>query len=100
MDHGRLTVADCGTGTPAAGGISNRLKISAPSITQPYGSIMMATAADWSDAYIPGSTAVLCDQVGHRFDADGSLIFTVTSNVTDASVSLEHYPRWHTNAAS
>lgn len=101
MDEGRLTVLDCGTGTPAVGSIHNRLRVTAPSLETPNGRIEVATAADWSDAITPNSDKVLCDQVGHRFDADGSLIFTVTAGPsTAASVSLEHYPRWHSNAGT
>lgn len=98
MDRGRLTVLDCGTGTPSAGTIHNRLRVSAPSLTASFGRVEVATSADWSDAFTPDASEVLCDQTGHRFDPDGSSIFTVTSGTTDAAVSLEHYPRWHSNA--
>lgn len=100
MDLGRLTVVDCGNGTPATGTVSNRLKISAPSVAQPYGAITTATSPDWSDAHTPAAASVICNQTGHRFNPAGSAIFTVTSEVVDASVSFEHYPRWHTSAAT
>lgn len=101
MDKGRLTVVDCGTGTPAAGTAHNRLIVSAPSLDRPNGDLVVGTAADFSDVYAPLSSKVTCNQVGHRFNPDGgSSIFTVTTGTTDAQVSLEHYPRWHTNAAS
>ncbi len=41
---------------------------------------------------------VLCHQVSHLYDAAGSMIHTVTSGAQNPSVSLEHYPRWHSNA--
>lgn len=100
MDKGRLTVVDCGTGTPLATSVHNRLRIDAPSIDEPNGAIMIGTASDWSDTYVPTAPKVPCDQVGHRFDPEGALIFTVTAGVADASVSLEHYRRWHTHAGS
>lgn len=99
MDEGCLTVVDCGTGTPAAGTVANRLKITASSLDDPYGSILTGSAADWSDTYAPPTARILCDQTSHRFDPDGSNIFTVTTGTLDASVSLEHYRRWHTHAA-
>lgn len=97
MDKGRLTVLDCGTGTPTVGSISNRLRITAPSLAEPFGSIMVGVASDWSNAHTPAASTVLCNQTGHRFEPAGSTVFTVTSGPTDASVSLEHYPRGHTN---
>lgn len=101
MDKGRLTVVDCGTGTPAVGTIHNRLRVTAPSLDAPFGQIEVGTAADWSDAFTPDAANVALDQTGHRFDSDGgSSIFTVTSGTTDASVSFEHYPRWHSNAGT
>ncbi|MBA2952106.1 hypothetical protein GON03_19005 [Nocardioides sp. MAH-18] len=99
-ERGRLTVVDCGSAAPSPGGSANRLKIAAPSLDEPNGSIMIGTAADWSDAFTPATSAILCDQTGHLFDPDGSVTFTVTPNVTDASVSFEHYRRSHTHAES
>lgn len=100
MDEGRLTVLDCGTGTGVSGGIANRLKVTAPSLERPFGEIVVANAADFSDAYTPGANTIQCDQVGHRFDPEGAAVLTVTSGTLDASVSFEHYPRWHSNAGS
>lgn len=100
MDRGRLTVVDCGTGSVVYGSISNRLKVSAPSLDDPFGAIMTGVAADWSDSFTPPTAKVLCDQTGHRFDPDGSTVFTVTSGVSDGQVSFEHYPRWHSNAGA
>lgn len=98
MDKGRLTALDCGTGTPS-NTVSNRLRIAAPSLEQPFGSIEVATAADWSDAFTPDSSKVQCDQTGHRFDPDGSMIHVVTAGpATESSVSFEHYPRWRAEA--
>lgn len=100
LDEGCLSIVDCGTGSPASGGVSNRLKVEAPSPSLPNGGIQLATLADFSDGYTPPPAKVLCDQTGHRFNPDGSQVFTVTSGVLGAATSLEHYPRWHTNAAS
>lgn len=100
MDKGRLTILDCGAGTPTIGTISNRLRIEAPSLAEPFGGILVGVAADWSNAHTPAASTVLCDQTGHRFDLDdGSMIHVVTSGPsTEASVSFEHYPRWRAEA--
>lgn len=101
MDKGRLTVVDCGTGTPTIGSIANRLRVAAPSLDAPFGAIEVATAADFSDSYVATSTKVMCDQTGHRFDPNGSVIYAVTSGpATEASVSFEHYARWRAEAGS
>lgn len=100
MDEGTLTVVDCGDGSVVSGTSANRLRVSAPSIDAPYGNIVVATAADWSDSWQPGTAAVGCDQRRHRFNPEGSMIFTVTSAALDAAVSLEHFPAWHSNAGS
>ncbi|MBA3783306.1 MAG: hypothetical protein H0X12_15825, partial [Nocardioides sp.] len=98
MDKGRLTVVDAGSGTPTVGTVANRLRITAPSLEEPHGGIALANASDWSDSYTPPTPRVLCDQVGHRFDPDGSNVLVVTPGALDASVSLEHFRKWHTNA--
>lgn len=101
MDKGRLTVVDCGNGAPTVGAISNRLRIDAPSLEKPFGGILTGTATDWSDAYGPPATKVLCDQTGHRFDPAGSAVFVVAAGPTsEVSVSFEHYPRWRAEAGS
>ncbi|MDF1603404.1 hypothetical protein [Nocardioides sp. YIM 152315] len=100
MERGTLTVVDNFTGTAGLGGSANRLRVAAPSLEEPYGSLDCGYSADWSDSHTPASGNVLCDQVSHEFDPEGTMIFTVTSGVTDAAVSLEHYPRWHTHAGN
>lgn len=101
MDKGRLTVVDCGTGTPAIGTSHNRLVVSPPSLERPHGDILVGTAEDLSNVYTPADGLIACDQVGHRFDPDGgSTVFTVTDGTTGAAVSFEHYARWRANAGS
>lgn len=99
MDRGRLTVVDCGTGTPTTGTINNRLKVQAPSLDTPRGGILTATSPAWSDGFTPPAAKVLCDQVGHRFDpSSGTFVFTASSGATAAAVSLEHYQRFRAEA--
>jgi hypothetical protein len=98
MDEGRLTVLDAGTGALASGSVANRLKISAPSLAEPHGSILLATAADFSDAWSPNPALVECHQVSHVFSPAGSQIRFVSHVAQNALVSFRHYPRWHTHA--
>ncbi len=100
MDRGTLTVVDNGFGTSGIGAAGNRLRIAAPSLEEPQGALMAGYSADWSDAHTALAGNVPCGQVAHRFDPDGSMVFTVTSGTTDALVSFEHWPRWHSNAGS
>lgn len=100
MDEGVLTVVDNFTGTGALGGAANRLRVAAPSLDEPQGALMAGYKADWSDSHTATANNVKCDQVSHRFDPAGQMIFTVTSGTLDAAVSLEHFPRWHSNAGS
>jgi hypothetical protein len=93
MDRGTLTVVDCGRGAPSVGTAHNRLRVSAPSLESPNGSIEVATAADWSDAHTPPIVKVLCDQTSHTFEQDGSAVLTVTEGARDADTSFEHYRR-------
>ena len=98
MSIGSLVQATCGTGTPAAGGPSNRLFILPPNLITPRPRILRGFAADQSDAFYPGG-----DGVGAwglmEFQPPQMAVFTVTTNAEDAAVSLRHYPRWHTHAA-
>ncbi len=98
MDRGRLTVVDCGQGTPAVGTVHNRLRVSAPSLDNPNGAIQVATAADWSDAYTPSYAKVKSDQTGHLFDSDGAAVLTVTEYARGAATSFEHHARWRAEA--
>lgn len=100
-DRGRLTVIDCGDNPATPGLNGSRLRISAPSLTRPYGELQVATLADWSNSWEPAGGNILCDQTGHKFDPEtGSVIFTVTAGATDAAVSFEHYNRWRAEAGN
>lgn len=94
-DYGRLTIVDCGTGSPAAGAASNRLWIDAPTPANPNGGLYRGNASDRSDQWHAGGVA-LPWQV-HDFDPAGMNVFVATQNTIDASTSLEHYRRWHTH---
>jgi hypothetical protein len=95
-DIGRLVQTSLGTAAPASGGSSNRLFIRPPTTTTPRPTVRAGNAADQSDARSQGLSSwdVL------QFAPPRANVLTVTSNAQDASVTLRHYPRWHTNAAS
>ena len=93
-DLGDLTVVDCGTGSPSAGGPSKHLWIDAPTPDVPMGAIYRGHSDDRSDAFHAAPNA---DTWGdHAFDPKGTNVFVVTSNTTDAATSLEHSRRYHT----
>lgn len=94
-DAGRLTVVDCGTSAPVAGGPSNRLWIDGPDPSQPQGGVWRGNASDKSDAWHAGASATPWEI--HDFDSEGTTIFFATPNATDASASLTHYRRYHTH---
>lgn len=98
VDDARLTILDLPTGTPAAGSVPSRLKITAPDLLSPNGEIRLATAADFSDAWSPTPAQALVDQTGHRFPVEGAEIFVATVNAQNVDVSFDHYPRGHTHA--
>jgi hypothetical protein len=95
-DEGRLTIVDCGTGTPSAGGPSNRLWIDAPSPDQPQGAIWRGNADDRSDAWHAGHLAEPWSPDGHELDPAGANFFVATSNASDALTSAQCYPRFNT----
>lgn len=95
---GALTEVACGTAAPSAGGSSNRLWVDSPSLEQPQGGVWVGYAADRSDARAAGP---LMTSLGrHAFVPPKMSVYVGTSNATGATVTLQHYPRWHTNAAS
>lgn len=96
---GALTWVDCGTGTPAPGGSSNRLWIDTASLDVPRPAIWVGTQADRSDArHIEGGKVFA--EMPHQFEPGDVNLFTVTSNALNAAASLEFYPNWHSNAAA
>lgn len=96
---GEMTWVECGTGTPAAGGPSNRLWIDSATTDRPAPMVYRGTAADRSDAFYPGNVD-FPSTANHEFSPPLVNVFTVTSNAENAAVSLEHFARWQTHAAS
>lgn len=103
LTTGRLTMVQAGTGAPAAGGDSNRLYLLPPTVEHPRPRVLLGTAADGSDAYHPAGYLGLrsvTSWMDHEFEPPSMAVFTVTSNALDASVTLSHYPRWHSHAVT
>lgn len=95
-DGSWLTRAALGTAAPSATGSSNRLWLDTPTLDRPYQSIWRGTLADRSDARHAGASVSAWGL--HEFVPPTMTVFVVSSNADDVAVSLEHYPRWHTNA--
>lgn len=94
---GALVWVDCGTGTPAPGGPDKRIFMEPATPTTPRNTIRVGHSTDRSDAYHPQT---LKSWDFPMFPAGQVNVLAVTSNATDAVVTLRYYPRWHTNAAS
>ena len=94
---GQLIMVGCGTGTAASGGPAKRVFYEPATPDQPRPSITIGHAADRSDARYPTdfSSWELPELKPPRVN-----VLTVTSNALDASVTLRHFPRWQSHAAS
>lgn len=96
---GVLTEVDCGSAAPSAGGSSNRLWLDTASVERPTPAVWVGVAADRTDARYAGP--VLSGGLSqHEFTPPTMEVFVVTSNAVGPTVTLQHHPRWHTNAAS
>lgn len=99
IESGALTWVECGTGTPAPGGDSARVWLDSADLGQLTPSISLGTAADRSDAIGAHGPPQTQSFGGHEFAPPAVNVFVVTTNTTDASINLTHYPRWHSHVA-
>jgi hypothetical protein len=95
---GALSVVDCGTGTPVAGGPANRLWIDTASLDVPRPAMWVGTLADRSDAHHVEGLKIQ-SEMPHRFPPGPVNLFTV-SDAEYVAASLDFHPAWHSNAAS
>lgn len=99
-ESGDLTIVDCGLGTGASGGPSNRLRILPPSADDPAGAIDIASSSSWSDSYGAGAKASQRPPRGHVLHPDGTSVWVMaegTPTNSPASVTLSWYKRGHTH---
>lgn len=100
LKNGALTQVACGTEpatAPAAGGASNRLWILPATLEQPSPQVLIGNASDMSDAHFP----VTMESWGtHEVAPPIVSVFWVTSQAVASSMTIRHYPRWHTHAVS
>lgn len=92
-----LSIVPCGTAAPAAGGTSNRLFLDAATPTRPYPGAFVGTQPDRSDARAADGAAAIWEE--HQFRPGPNLVFTVTPNALDATVTLDGWARWLTHPA-
>lgn len=93
-----LSQVDCSTGTPAAGGPSNRLWLQAADVDYPYPRALVGTQADFSDAR--GVSGLVSNWSEHNVPAGPNFAFVVTPGAEDAVTEWSGYARWHTHPAS
>lgn len=98
LDVGELTWVECGSAAPSAGGSANRLWLDAATINSPRPSTFMGFDVDRLDSYHAGSELV--SNGAHEFVPPLMNVFTVTSNSQAASVTLSHYPRFHSHVVA
>lgn len=98
VETGFLTQVDCGTGTPAAGGPSNRLWLDAPTVSSPVPALYLGTEADRSDSFHAADEAE--SFLVHEFAPPSMNVFTVTTGSDASTVAMSHYPRWHSHAVT
>lgn len=98
VESGKLTKVECGTAAPSAGGAANRLWLDAPSLESPEPALYLGHASDRSDSYHAASEAE--SFLVHEFDPSSMNVFTVTTNSTASSITLSHYPRFHTHVVA
>jgi hypothetical protein len=94
---GQLIQVACGTAAPSSGGSSNRMFIKPATVTNPRPILRVGFASDESDSAFALATSAW---EFPQFMPSITNVFTVTTNALDAAVTMRHYPRWHSNAAS
>lgn len=96
VDIGTVTIVDCGTGTPAAGGPSKRLWLDPATVTNNgKDSVLRGHTADRSDAFNPADS--IRGWTPPQFEPPTMKVFTAC-NALDAAVELRHFPRFLHNA--
>lgn len=95
--RGREVLVSVGTGTPTAGGSSNRVWLDAPSLTSPRPRILRGFAADRSDAFHARGIGAwrFPEMVPPRVSC-----MIVTTGADDAATSFRNFNQWHSHAAS
>lgn len=97
-DIGRLLgPVACGTAAAASGGSANRLFTEPPTTARPRHTVRIGFAANRSDSFFPTSVG---GWEFPEFPPGRVNAFTVTTNASDASVTLRYTSTWHTNPAA
>lgn len=84
-----LTVVEAGT--------QQRMKVEAPSQTNPQGTLTVGTAADGSDSRFPGVDFVRA-WGDHHILTDGTAVFLAVTGVLDPTLTSSSYDRYHTHS--
>lgn len=99
LETGRLTWVECGDGPSLVDGTSSsQLWLDTASVDTPVPSIWRAGSTARENAIHAGDRTQSWG--AHEFVPPAVSVFTVTTNSTDAVLTLSHYPRWHTHAGA
>jgi hypothetical protein len=97
IEGGNLTQVAAGSGTPAAGGPSNRVWLDAPYVDVPNPAVYLGTEEDRSDSFHAGPEM---DSIAvHRFVPPLMFVHSVTTKSVASVIELNHHPRFHTHVA-
>lgn len=93
-DNGRLTLVECGSGTPADEGPFNRIDIVSATLTNPSPAVMMFGGSDDSGVGAGGAA----ESFGaHEFVPPLMNVFVVTTASIATAVSIEYRPAFHSH---
>lgn len=91
---GSLTWVRCGTGTPSAGGPSNKLWIDTPTLDWPYPAIWLGTSDTERRSVVVGEESA---RDIHIIEPGWLNLFLATLGAPNAAADLEYYPRFANN---
>lgn len=97
--QGAVTIITAGTGTASTSGDSSYVWVDAPSVELPNGGWFRGTSADRINARAVASSE-LTSPGRHVFTPSSIRVYVATPNVAGATARLDHYPTYHTMAAS
>ena len=97
--QGAVTIITAGTGTASTSADSSYVWVDAPSVELPNGGWFRGTSADRINARAVATTD-LTSPGRHVFTPSSIRVYVATPNVAGSTARFDHYPTYHTMAAS